>query len=84
MGKANNKISLDALSQLLHPFLHTLANSSQALLCERIRESIFHPLLEANVTQDSDDEDSEPEDLRAVDGGKMSKKTRKDVKALIN
>ena len=36
------------------------------------------------MTQDSDSEDSEPEDLKAVDGGKMSKRSRKDVKALIN
>jgi hypothetical protein len=36
------------------------------------------------VTLDSDSEDSEPEDLKAVDGGKLSKRTRKEVKALIN
>jgi hypothetical protein len=41
-------------------------------------------LLESNVTVDSDSEDSEPEDLTAVDGGQLSKKTRKEVKALIN
>lgn len=41
-------------------------------------------MLESNVTPDSDSEDSEPEDLKAVDGGKMSKKTRKEVRALIN
>lgn len=64
--------------------MHTLANSVSSLLRERLIDSIFHPLLESNVTQDSDSEDSEPEDLKAVDGGKMSKKTRKAVKALIN
>lgn len=41
-------------------------------------------MLESNVTVDSDSEDSEPEDLTAVDGGQLSKKTRKEVKALIN
>lgn len=40
--------------------------------------------MESNVTQDSDSEDSEPEKLNEVDGGKMSKKTRKEVRALIN
>jgi len=64
--------------------LHTLANTTSGLLIERMTDSIFHPLLESNVTQDSDTEDSEVEDLRAVDGGKMSKRSRKDVRALIN
>ena len=85
MGKVNNQISLSSLSELLDPFLHTLANTTQSLLLERIRENIFHPLLQSNVTLDSEsEEDSEPEDLKAVDGGKLSKKTRKEVMALIN
>ena len=45
---------------------------------------IFTPLLESNVTTDSDSEDSEPEDLAKVDGGKLSKASRKAVKAIIN
>ena len=36
------------------------------------------------MTQDSDSEDSEPEDLAKVDGGKLSKASRKAVKAIIN
>jgi hypothetical protein len=36
------------------------------------------------VTVDSDSEDSEPEDLKAVDGGKLSKRSRKEIRALIN
>ena len=48
-------------------------------------DSIFDPLLESNVTQkDSDDSSSEEENLAHVDGGKMSKKSRKAVKALVN
>ncbi len=84
LGKVNNEISLTAISSLLDPLLHTLANTSSTVLSERIRDSVFHPLLESNVTLDSDSEDSEPEDLKAVDGGKLSKRTRKEVKALIN
>ena len=49
---------------------------------EAIISSAFYIM--ANLDKDSDSEDSEPEDLKAVDGGKMSKKTRKEVKALIN
>lgn len=84
LGKVDNKISLASLSQLLQPFLHTLANTESSILKDRLTDSIFHPLLQSNVTEDSDSEDSEPEDLRAVDGGKLSKKTRKEVRALIN
>jgi len=54
------------------------------LLVERTRDNIFHPILESNVTIYSDSEDSEPEDLKAVDGGKFSNRTRKEIKALIN
>lgn len=84
MGKVNNQISLTHLSKLLEPFLNALANTQETLMLERLRDQIFHPLLQSNVTIDSDSEDSEPEDLKAVDGGKLSKRTRKEVKALIN
>lgn len=53
-------------------------------MTERITDSIFTPILQSNVTIDSDSEDSEPEDLKAVDGGKLSKRSRKEIKALIN
>ena len=69
---------------MLEPFLNVLANTGSHIILERIRDNIFHPLLESNVTIDSDSEDSEPEDLKAVDGGKLSKRTRKELKALIN
>jgi hypothetical protein len=84
IGKVDNEISLNHLASLLNPFLHALANTDSKQLQERIKENIFHPLLESNVTPDSDSEDSEPENLKEVDGGKMSKKTRKEVRALIN
>ena len=56
---------------------------SQTILT-RIRDGIFQPLLQSNVTEYSDSESSEEEDLKAVDGGKMSKRTRKELKKLIN
>ena len=84
IGKVDNQISLTHLASLLSPFLHALANTDSKQLQDRIRENIFHPLLQSNVTPDSDSEDSEPENLHEVDGGKMSKKTRKEVRALIN
>ena len=51
----------------------------------RIIDEIFTPLLESNVTvPDSDDDESEEENLAQVDGGKLSRRTRKQVMALIN
>ena len=51
----------------------------------RIIDEIFSPLLESNVTvPDSDDDESEEENLAQVDGGKLSRRTRKQVMALIN
>ena len=65
--------------------MSTLALSNQLELKERIREQIFTPLLESNVTiPDSDDSSSEEENLAHVDGGKLSKRSRKTVMALIN
>ena len=55
------------------------------VLKERIVDRIFDPILESNVTRaDSDESDSEEENLALVDGGKMSKKSRKAVKAVVN
>ena len=53
-------------------------------------EHVFDPLLESNVTQqdsdesDEDAETSEEEDLTQVDGGKLSKRTRTKVQAIVN
>lgn len=74
------------LALLLEPFLHTLANTKSATVLARVRDTVFQPLLQANVTEysDSDESSSEEEDLRAVDGGKMSQRTRKTLKGMIN
>jgi len=59
-----------------------LAKSGQAILRERIVERIFEPLLESNVTlpdSDEESEESEEENLALVDGGKLSKSSKKRV-----
>ena len=87
LGKVDKDgISLDQLAALLQPFMTALARSGQSLLQERIMEHVFEPLLESNVTQADSDESSSSsdEDLTAVDGGKLSKRTRKAVKAIVN
>jgi len=63
-----------------------MAKSDQAAFKERIVERVFEPLLESNVTSpDSDEsEESEEENLALVDGGKLSKRSRKAVKAIID
>jgi len=87
LGKIDKDgITLDQLASLLKPFMTALAKSNQDLLKERIVEHVFDPLLESNVTQpDSDEsETSEEENLALVDGGKMSKRSRKAVEAIVN
>lgn len=78
-------LDMDTIAKLIQPLLNTLAKSESSLLKERIREQVFHPLLESNVTlPDSSDEESTEEDLSQVDGGKMSRRTRKEVLELVN
>lgn len=78
-------IAFETLARLLHPFLHTAATSGCKILTERIREKVFNTLLESNVTLPSEsDISSEEEDLSKVDGGKLSKKTRKELLKMIN
>ena len=84
MGKVNSQISLTNMAAFLDPFLHTMATTRSQTILTRIRDGIFQPLLQSNVTEYSDSESSEEEDLKAVDGGKMSKRTRKELKKLIN
>ena len=70
---------------MIQPFLSALAKTPHHVLKERIVDRIFDPILESNVTRpDSDESDSEEENLALVDGGKMSKKSRKAVKAVVN
>jgi len=45
---------------------------------------VFNPLIQSNVTPPEDSEDSEPEDITQVDGGKLSKATRREVNKMIN
>lgn len=86
LGKVDKDgISLEQIGQLLKPFIHALAKSDQTAFRERIIERIFDPLLEANVTEPASDESSEEEEnLALVDGGKMSRSSRKAVKAIMD
>ena len=86
LGKIDKDgISLDQISALLRPFMTALAKSDQTALKERIIERVFEPLLESNVTDPGSDESSgEEENLAQVDGGKLSKRSRKTVKAIID
>ena len=70
---------------MLRPFLLALGQSNSKIVQNRITEFIFNPLLESNVTMpDSDDSSDGEENLAQVDGGKLSRRTRKQVMALIN
>lgn len=82
--KVDDQVSFETISALLRPFLTTLATSPYALFKERIVERVFDSLLESNITIPSDSESSGEEDLTKVDGGKFSRKTRKELKKLIN
>lgn len=82
-------MTLDQIGALLKPFLSALALSPLHVVKERIVDRIFDPLLESNVTapdsdETSDEVESEEENLAHVDGGKMSKRSRKAVEALAN
>jgi hypothetical protein len=41
LNKVNAEISLANLAALLEPFLHTLANTKNASILERVRDTIF-------------------------------------------
>lgn len=65
--------------------MHTAATTKCKILADRIREKVFNTLLESNVTlPDESDLSSGEEDLALVDGGKMSKRTRRELMQLIN
>jgi len=83
--KIDSEISFETLANLLHPFLHTAATTNCKLLGERICERVFNMLLESNVTLPNEsDLSSDEEDLSKVDGGKLSKRTRKELMKMIN
>jgi hypothetical protein len=78
-------VSFEVIAQLIHPFLHTAATTKCKILADRIREKVFDSLLESNVTLPDESEiSSEEEDLAKVDGGKLSKRTRKELQQLVN
>jgi hypothetical protein len=85
----SHDISLVHLSQILEPFLYSVANCRNKILIQRIVDKIFMPLLENNVTIHQETDESEEEEVinydeKWVDGGKMSKKTLKEVQKLID
>lgn len=84
LGKVDNLISLNNLAQLLKPFLYLLASTDSNVVRERVQDNVFNPLIQSNVTPPEDSEDSEPEDITQVDGGKLSKATRREVNKMIN
>ena len=86
LGKVDkDSISLEQIGKLLRPFMTAMAKSEQTAFKERIVDRIFEPLLESNVTEPgSDESESEEENLALVDGGKMSKRSRKAVKAIMD
>lgn len=84
LNKVDRDVSFNTLAALLHPFLHTAATTQSKILAERLREKVFDSLLESNVTLPEEEDSSEEEDLAKVDGGKLSKRTRKELEKLIN
>ena len=53
------EISYESISILLEPFLKTLANSPNIMILSRIKEKIFTPILENNITLEEDDKEEE-------------------------
>jgi hypothetical protein len=51
------EISSVNLSLLLEPFLHSLSTCENVILTQRIKEKIFLPLLENNITPVVDEEE---------------------------
>ena len=81
-------ISYTNLCEILEPFLYSAAHCRNKILVQRVIERIFLPLLEKNITKQEENSESEEEEVidyskKWVDGGKMSKKTEKAVKKLV-
>jgi len=47
----SKEISYENLSSLLEPFLKALAKSQNTILRQRIKEKVFEPLFENNITE---------------------------------
>ena len=81
--------SLENISQILGPFLKSLAHLPNGELKERIIDNIFKPILENNKTvhEDSDDEEvmaKKEKYHRTIDGGKLPPKTVKEINQMLN
>ncbi len=89
------QISTVNLSLLLEPFLQSLSQCENVILTQRIKDKIFLPLLENNITPLVDEEDQvvpvqkeEPklngEPPKWIDGGKLKASTQKEIEQLMN
>ena len=87
-NKVDSDAPLETIASLLQPFLKSMAAISNHEIQERIRDSIFHPLLENNKTQPEESETDEEVQARRehhyrhVDGGKLNPKTKQEIKEL--
>ena len=78
LGKIDAKdISLETLAVLIKPFLTGMATSSSSIFREHLKDRIFTPLLESNVTMPSESDDEEDDiPLYLLDQRKLQNKTR--------
>jgi len=78
LGKIDAKdISLETLAVLIKPFLTGMVTSSSSIFRERLKDRIFTPLLESNVTMPSESDDEEDDiPLYLLDQRKLQNKTR--------
>ena len=72
-----NDISFINIAAILEPFLYAISNIRNNILVQRIKEKIFLPLLENNITPavEDEDENSKSEETKQIDGGKLNPKT---------
>jgi hypothetical protein len=61
------EISFKNLSSVLEPFLNGISNCRNRILVQRIKEKIFMPLLENNITPIFEEENSESESEHETD-----------------
>jgi hypothetical protein len=85
-------ISTSQLSSLLEPFLFAMSRCSNKILCLRIKERVFLPLLENNITPVLEEED-EVKEVKAGDegapkkwhdGGKYSVQMQKEIEKMVS
>ena len=66
LNSVDKDISTETLSSMLEPFLFSLARCRNRILAGRIKEKIFLPLLENNITLEVLDEE-EVEETKVTD-----------------